>query len=70
MRRQGNSELYDERILGNGEFVERIIEEADKKIKYQFPKQSDLQEGENQFHRIAFRESTSMYCFCSNADRY
>jgi chromosomal replication initiation ATPase DnaA len=29
--------LSDERILGRGEFVERVIEEADERLKYQLP---------------------------------
>jgi REP element-mobilizing transposase RayT len=37
MRRSGGRELSDERILGNGEFVERILKEADAKIRYQLP---------------------------------
>jgi hypothetical protein len=37
MRRSGNRALSDERILGGGEFVERIIKEAETKIKYQLP---------------------------------
>ena len=37
MRRSGERELSDERILGNGEFVERILKEADAKIRYQLP---------------------------------
>ncbi len=37
LRRSGNRELTDERILGSGEFVERIIKEAEGKIKYQLP---------------------------------
>ncbi|MBW1994406.1 MAG: hypothetical protein JRI77_08140, partial [Deltaproteobacteria bacterium] len=36
--------LSDERILGSGEFVERIIKEAEARIKYQLP--------EKQHHRI------------------
>jgi hypothetical protein len=36
LRRSGDRELSDERILGSGEFVERIIKEAEAKIKYQF----------------------------------
>jgi len=35
MRRSGERELSDDRILGGGEFVERIIKEAEEKIKYQ-----------------------------------
>jgi hypothetical protein len=37
MRRSGDRELCDDRILGSGEFVELIIKEADAKIKYQLP---------------------------------
>ena len=37
MRRSGDRELSDDRILGSGEFVEQIIKEADAKIKYQLP---------------------------------
>ncbi len=37
MRRSGDRELSDDRILGSGEFVERIIKEAEAKIKYQLP---------------------------------
>ena len=36
MRRHGNKELSDERVLGSGDFVERIIKEADEQFKYQF----------------------------------
>ena len=37
LRRIGDRELSDDRILGSGEFVERIIKEAETKIKYQLP---------------------------------
>ena len=37
IRRAGNRELFDDRILGSGEFVERKIKEAEAKIKYQLP---------------------------------
>ncbi len=37
MRRTGDRELYDDRILGGSKFVERIIEEADARIRYQLP---------------------------------
>ncbi|MFC1869320.1 hypothetical protein ACFL0H_14470 [Thermodesulfobacteriota bacterium] len=37
MRRSRDRELSDERILGSGEFVERIIKEAEARIKYQLP---------------------------------
>lgn len=37
LRRTGDRELSDERILGSGEFVEQIIKEAEANIKYQLP---------------------------------
>jgi hypothetical protein len=37
MRRSGDRELSDDRILGSGEFVERVIKEAEARIKYQLP---------------------------------
>ena len=37
MRLSGDREWSDDRILGSGEFVERIIKEAEAKIKYQLP---------------------------------
>ncbi len=36
MRRLGIMERSDERILGSGEFVERMLEQADEKVKSQF----------------------------------
>ncbi len=35
MRRRSERKLSDERILGNGSFVERILEEADEPVKRQ-----------------------------------
>jgi REP element-mobilizing transposase RayT len=37
LRRHGERTLTDERILGSGDFVQSIIDEADQKIKYQLP---------------------------------
>lgn len=36
MRKRKIRELYDERILGSGDFVERVIEEAEKNFKRSF----------------------------------
>ena len=44
MRRSGDRQLSDERILGSGEFVERVIREAETRIKYQLP--------EKEHHRV------------------
>ena len=40
MRRHGDRDLSDERILGNGDFVDQIIKEADNRIKRQLPESS------------------------------
>lgn len=40
MRRHGDRDLSDERILGNGDFVEQIIKEADDRVKRQLPENS------------------------------
>ncbi len=37
LRRAGDRELSDDRILGSGELVEKIIKEAEGKVKYQLP---------------------------------
>ena len=37
MRKHKERVLYDERILGNNDFVERILKEADEGVKYQLP---------------------------------
>ena len=37
LRRSGDRESSDDRILGSGEFAERIIKEAEANIRYQFP---------------------------------
>ncbi|MFC1534890.1 transposase [Thermodesulfobacteriota bacterium] len=37
MRRHGDRELFDERILGSGVFVDQIIKEADDSVKHQLP---------------------------------
>ena len=35
-RRSNEKVLSDERILGSGEFVEKLIEEVDERMKYQY----------------------------------
>ena len=48
LRRSGDRELSDERILGGGEFVEQIIKEAEGKIRCQFP-MNELPDKINEF---------------------
>ena len=35
LRRENERVLADERILGTGDFVRRVVREADERIKYQ-----------------------------------
>jgi len=37
MRRHDNRKMSDERILGDGDFVPQILEEAEEQQKHQFP---------------------------------
>jgi DNA-directed RNA polymerase specialized sigma24 family protein len=37
LRRRDTHEVADERILGSSEFVEQVIRESEKRLKYQFP---------------------------------
>ena len=37
MRRHGDFQRYDQRVLGSGEFVEAIVEEADERMKRMLP---------------------------------
>ncbi|MBI5586197.1 MAG: transposase [Deltaproteobacteria bacterium] len=37
MRRHGEMEMADERVLGSGDFVEKILAEADEQVRLQFP---------------------------------
>lgn len=43
LRRSGERELSDERILGSGEFVKQMIKEAKAQIKYQLPARQQQQ---------------------------
>jgi REP-associated tyrosine transposase len=56
MRRDGARELSDERILGSGDFVKRIIDEADLKTKYQFSLAERIQQAEKYIQK-ACRDS-------------
>jgi REP element-mobilizing transposase RayT len=60
MRRSGDRELSDDRILGSGEFVERIIKEAEAKIKYQLPVKEQHQKIDEFIAQICKREKVSI----------
>jgi hypothetical protein len=58
--RSGDRELSDERILGGGEFVERIIKEADVKIKFQLPVKEQDQKIDEYIARLCKNEKVSI----------
>ena len=59
VRRSKEKVLSDERILGNGEFVERIIGEADTKIKCQVSINERMIRAEKRIHDICKKEGIS-----------
>jgi hypothetical protein len=60
MRRSGDRELSDDRILGDGEFVERVIKEAEAKIKYQLPVKEHHQKIEDYIADLCRCENVSI----------
>jgi hypothetical protein len=60
MRRSGDRELSDDRILGSGDFVERIIKEAEAKIKYQLPVKEHHQKIDEFIAQICKSENVTM----------
>ena len=60
MRRSGERELSDDRILGGGEFVERIIKEAEEKIRFQLPVSEELQKIDELMTRLCKDERVSI----------
>jgi len=60
MRRAGDGELSDDRILGSGQFVERIIKEAEGKIKYQLPDKEHLQKINEFITKVCREEKVSI----------
>jgi REP element-mobilizing transposase RayT len=59
MRRSGDREWSDDRILGSGEFVEQIIKEAEAKMRYQFPIKEDPKKIDEFIARICKNEKLS-----------
>ena len=60
LRRSGDRELSDDRILGSGEFVEQITKEAESKIKYQLPVLEDHHQIDEFITTICQDENTSI----------
>ena len=60
LRRNKQRVLGDERILGSGEFVERITKEADEKIKYQLSGHERRQKAEAHITMVCHREGINI----------
>lgn len=60
MRRHGGRELSDERILGHGDFVERVIKEADESLRYQFRESERRQEVEELIQEVCREENINI----------
>ena len=60
LRRVGERELSDERILGSGEFVEQVLKEAEDKVKYQLPVKEQHREIDEFITKICQNENVSI----------
>jgi len=43
-RQKGERVISDERVLGDGEFVARVLQEAEEKVRHQLPAERRVQE--------------------------
>jgi REP element-mobilizing transposase RayT len=59
-RHQDAHDLSDERILGDGKFVERIMKEARSNVKFQLPNQELGQKIDQIKHRLCQKEEVSI----------
>jgi putative transposase len=60
LHKHGKRVLTDERILGSGDFVERVMKEADERLKYQFPKGKYKQKAEQYIKEVCEKENINM----------
>ena len=52
--------LCDERILGGGKFVERVLEEAEERVKYQLPTDRRIGEARGLVDRVCGEAALSV----------
>ena len=57
MRRSGMRQMGDGRILGKGEFVEQLLEEASQEIKHQIPNHDLIDRAEKEIRAVCQREN-------------
>ena len=69
MRRSGIRQMGDERILGSGEFVEQLLEEASQKIQHQIPTQDLVDRVEKEIRTVCQRENIDVAALLSASRR-
>jgi len=69
LRRSGERELSDERILGSGKFVERMIKEAKANIKYQLPVKQQHQKIDAFIRKVCKKEKVTIEELTSGSRR-
>jgi REP element-mobilizing transposase RayT len=60
LRRAGERELSDERILGSGDFVEQVLKEAEGKVRYQLPGKEQAREIDEFITQLCQNENVSI----------
>lgn len=60
LRRRGARELADERILGSGGFVERILKETDERVRQQYSRRERPSELKRLIGELCRKENVSM----------
>jgi REP element-mobilizing transposase RayT len=61
MRRDGKRLLTDQRILGSGDFVEQILNEADERVKYQLSGNKGRQQIGEVIERVCEEENINLH---------
>ena len=69
MRQSGEEEKGDERILGSGEFVDRLLAEAEERIKRQLPPRGIERHARRIVEEICAREKVSKEAVASGSRR-
>jgi chromosomal replication initiation ATPase DnaA len=60
LRQAGEREQFDDRILGSGDFVERMIKDADARVKHQFAVKDQTQDINKFIEKICKSEKISL----------
>lgn len=69
MRRLGVREMGDERILGSGQFVEQLLEEASQKIRHQIPTHDLVDRAEKEIRTACQKENIEIAALRSASRR-